>query len=36
MNKKLLQLYDIEDDVVESLTIDNNDSYSEINIWIII
>lgn len=33
MNKEQLQLFDIEDDVVETFTIDNNDSYYEINIW---
>ena len=36
MNNELLTLFDIKDDIVESFTIDNIDTYYEINITLII
>ena len=32
MNNELLKLFDIKDDVVDTFTVDNNDSNYEINI----
>lgn len=34
MNNELLKLFDIPDDAVEELLIDNKDSFYEISIWV--